>query len=125
LLMESEPNGFRTTEVVAVRARVNEIERQLTSLEFRILWMRYLALPIVVLATVAMTVGLILGVGSRSAVIGGALGLATAGIGMVSFLRGESERLADLVGERDELLAEGRAPLRLPADEETIQEDDR
>ena len=92
------------------QAEAHEADRQLASVRFRLFWMSYLALPLLVVATVAMVLGLILGVGPPGAVLGGVAALGTAVVGMVSVIRGERERVAELVEFREALALEaGRA----------------
>ena len=84
-------------------AELRELERQASAARFRLLWLKNLALPVFVVALVAMVLGLVLGSDPRGPIVAGFVGVLGGAAGLVSLFRTEEERLADLECRREEL----------------------
>ncbi len=83
---------------------LSNVGREDSSASFRLFWIRWLALPLVVLALLGMVVGLVLGFGSPGPVIGGILSLAVAAKVLLSFSWTQMDDLSSLQWDREGLL---------------------
>ena len=83
---------------------VRDIERRLPSQRILLSVTRWLALPLMLVALLAMVVGLVLGFGEPGAVIGGAIGIAGGAVALASWARGQDDEIGELQANRDSLL---------------------
>ena len=90
--------------------REGELEREISSSRFQLATIRWIYSPVLVLALVAMVVGLILGWGSFGPVLGGAVGILGAVIALFQRARGIEEDLTYLIEKRDPAVLEARSP---------------
>ncbi len=101
-LTAPEPTSERSE--ARTQFALSNIGREDSSAHFRLFWIRWLALPLVVLTLLGMVVGLVLGLGSPGPVIGGILSLAVAVKGLLSFSRTQMDDQSGLQWNREGLL---------------------
>ena len=101
---ELDPDFEGGTSLQA-QARVNDIERRISALRFRLASLRWLYLPVFFAALVAMIVGLILGAGTPGPMIGGITAIA-GGVAVFFPMAGNTrDEITDLEDERVSILA--------------------
>lgn len=88
------------------QARLNEIDRRTSALDFRIGFLRWLVLPVFGLALAAMTIGLVLGLGAPQDLLAGIIGLVGGAAGFIHWMRQTTDEVLDLRGERDSVMGE-------------------
>ena len=100
------PGGVPAADMSPLRARAvqHDVERRLSSVRLQLFLTRWVSLPLLVLALVAMIVGLVLGIGATGPVLGGAVSLAGAVAAFVVWARKQEDYLADLEESRRTLL---------------------
>ncbi|MCG6958162.1 MAG: hypothetical protein LJF04_19405 [Gemmatimonadetes bacterium] len=86
------------------RALLNDVDRRLSSVRLQLIITRWISLPVLVLALIAMVAGLIFGIGKTGPVLGGAVSLAGAVAAFVVWSRRQDDYLADLEEGRRALL---------------------
>jgi hypothetical protein len=99
---EVEPSG-RISELRA-RALLNDLDRRRSSVRLQLIFTRWISLPVLVLALIAMIAGLIFGIGATGPVLGGAVSLAGAVAAFVVWSRKQGDYVADLEEGRRTLL---------------------
>ena len=85
--------------------RVGELDRTISSRRFQLTCVRWLYIPVLSIALVAMIVGLILGWGSFLPVLGGTTAVLAAVLSLSQKAGGIRDDLAELKDERDSLFA--------------------
>ncbi len=101
------PDSPRETgESLRDRFGLSEYDRAISSRRFRLATVRWIYIPVLMAALIAMVLGLVLGWGSFGPVLGGAMGL----FGAVFSISQKAIRIQDdlneLVEERDSLAAQ-------------------
>lgn len=86
-----------------------EYERAISSRRSRLATVRWVYLPVLVAALIAMILGLVFGWGSFGPVLGGAIGLLGAVFSVSQKAIGIQDDLKELLAERDSLAAELRS----------------
>lgn len=101
---QSEGDDLEEISDLRAQALINDIERRVSAERTRLFVTRWLSLPLMVLALVAMVVGLIQDYGTRGSLIGGVVAAAGAVGALVSWGRRQEDDIADLEDERESLL---------------------
>lgn len=97
------PNDSGMTDAQAAFT-LRDIDRSASSLRFQIATIRWLYAPFLALTLVAMVAGIVLGIGERGPLIGGALLVGGAVVALVSAARKHQDEVLDLEEEREDLL---------------------
>lgn len=86
------------------RALLNDVDRRISSVRLQLIITRWISLPVLIVALIAMVAGLIFGFGSTGPVLGGAVSLAGAVAAFVVWSRRQDDYLTDLEEGRRALL---------------------
>jgi hypothetical protein len=102
----ADPRVHAPSRISDLRARalLNDVDRRLSSVRLQIIITRWISLPVLVLALVAMVAGLVFGIGETGPVLGGAVSLAGAVAAFVFWSRRQDDYLTDLEEGRRALL---------------------
>lgn len=108
--MVTEPTPLEPMNDARAHMLARDLERRLSGRKVHLFVTRWLALPLMLIALLAMVLGLILGFGSPGPVIGGAVAIAGAAGGLASWARRQEDALAELEDARGALLESHRDP---------------
>lgn len=106
--MTRDPEPDSRPEPAAVlqsEFRVGELDRTISSRRFLLTCIRWLYIPVLLIALVVMIVGLILGWGSFFPVLGGTAAILAAVLSLSRWIEGIRDDLAGLQDERDAMAA--------------------
>jgi hypothetical protein len=67
-----------TGSALQARFRLRELERRISALRFRLGYVQWLFIPVLIIALIAMIAGLVMGMGSAGPVISGIVAIGTA-----------------------------------------------
>jgi hypothetical protein len=96
-------SGPEPGNVLQDQFRLGELDRTISSRRFLLTTVRWLYIPVLVMALVLMVVGLVLGWGSFGPVLGGAMALFAAVLSLVHKAGEIRDDLVELQDERDSM----------------------
>lgn len=103
---DPEPDSNpESTAVLQTEFRVGELDRTICSHRLQLTFVRWLYIPVLSIALVAMIVGLILGWGPFLPVLGGTIAILAAVLSLSQKAGGIRDVLAELQDERDSMAA--------------------
>lgn len=97
-------DGLEDMSDLRALTALRDLDRRLSSQRIHLFITRWLYLPLMLVALIAMVLGLILGSGTPGPVIGGIVMTAGAAAAFFTWARRQEDDLADLEDERDGLL---------------------
>jgi hypothetical protein len=93
------------TSVLQAQFHLSELDRTISSRRFQLASVQWLYIPVLLVALIAMIVGLVLGWGSFGPVLGGAVAIFGGVLSLFQKAGGLQDDLADLQEERDSTAA--------------------
>jgi hypothetical protein len=106
MTLNLEPeSGPQSASVLQSQFRVGELDRTISSRRFLLASVQWLFIPVLLIALVAMIVGLVLGWGSFGPVLGGSVAILGGVLSLFQWAGGMRDDLAGLQEERDSLAA--------------------